>query len=373
VKLSRRTSFLVNLALMIGSILSLLGGLEAVGWCSERKCAQGPYAWELVASRRIRLDRFETSGTGYTLMHPGDEYNWQGIPVRINSRGLRGPEVDLKKSPGTYRVLNLGDSVVFGWGVRYEDTYGCQLQELLNQRYGGEPVTYEIVNAGVPRWNMHNVLAYLEAEGLDYQPDLILLNFTTVNDVYGGSSTEVSSEPLLDWLRDHTYSWPFLSVQYHLLEARLGQRDAIPVLNPPSEAMAYFPTREDDPQWDVVWEPIRDMATLAAEHGSEFLLIVLPTAFQVQHVAYSDVPQQVLGGRGREDGVVVLDLLPVFREACQEVPAAESCGPEGRYLWADMWMHPSALGHRLVAERLLDELEGRGWLGAELKDSFTHE
>jgi hypothetical protein len=361
VKLTRRKSFLINLVLMVGSSLCFLGGLEAVGWCSERKNAQGPYAWELVASRRIRLDRFEMSSTGYTLMHPGDEYNWQGIPVRINSQGLRGPEVDLEKPPGTYRILNLGDSVVFGWGVRYEDTYGYRLQELLNQRYGSEAVTYEIINAGVPRWNMQNVLAYLEAEGLDYQPDLILLNFTTVNDVYGRSGLEASSEPFRDWLRDHTYSWPFLSVQYHLLEARLGQRDAIPVLNPPADATAYFPTREDDPQWDVVWEPIRDMAALAGEHGSEFLLIVLPTAFQVQDVAYSDVPQQVVGGRGREDGVAVLDLLPVFREACQEAPPGESCGPEGRYLWADMWMHPSALGHRLVAERLLDVLEERGW------------
>jgi hypothetical protein len=361
VKLTRRKSFLINLALMVGSSLCFLGGLEAVGWCSERKYAQGPYAWELVASRRIRLDRFETSSTGYTLMHPGDEYNWQGIPVRINSQGLRGPEVDLEKPPDTYRVLNLGDSVVFGWGARYDDTYGCQLQELLNQRYGSEAVTYEIINAGVPRWNTQNVLAYLEAEGLDYQPDLILLNFTTVNDVYGGSGLEASSEPLLDWLRDHTYSWPFLSVQYHLLEARLGQRDAIPVLNPPADATAYFPTREDDPQWDVVWEPIRDMAALAGEHGSEFLLIVLPTAFQVQDVAYSDVPQQVLGMHGREDRVEVLDLLPVFREACQEASPRESCGAEGRYLWADMWMHPSALGHRLVAERLLEVLEERGW------------
>lgn len=360
-KLTRRKSFLINLALMLGSFACCLAGLETAGWLWERGQAQGPYAWELVASRRIRLDRFETSSTGYTLMHPGEEYNWQGIPVRINSQGLRGPEVNLEKPPGTYRILNLGDSVVFGWGVRYEDTYGYWLQELLNQRYGREQVTYEIINAGVPGWNMQNILAYLETEGLDYQPDLILLNFTVVNDVYGGSALEASSEPLLDWLRDHTYFWPFLSVQYRLLEVRLGRQDAIPVLNPPVDATAYFPTREDDPQWDVVWEPIRDMSAVAGERGSEFLLIVLPTAFQVKDAAYSEVPQQVMGRHGREDGVEVLDLLPVFREACQEAPPGESCGPEGRYLWADMWMHPSALGHRLLAERLLDVLDEKGW------------
>lgn len=56
-----------------------------------------------------------------------------------------------------------------------------------------------------------------------------------------------------------------------------------------------------------------------------------------------------------------LDLLPVFREACQEAPPGEICGPEGRYLWAEMWMHPSALGHRLMAKRILTVLQEEGW------------
>jgi lysophospholipase L1-like esterase len=360
-KLTRKTSLLINLALMASSLLCCLGGLEAVAWSWERGQAQGPYAWELVASRRIQLDRFETPGAGYTLLHPGATYQWQGIPVRVNSQGLRGPEVDLEKPPGTYRILSLGDSVVFGWGVRYEDTYGYRLQEFLSQLPDNSQTTYQVVNAGVPGWNMDNMLAYLKAEGLDYQPDLILLNFTVVNDVYGKSALETSSEPLLDLLRDHTYFWPFLSVQYRLLEVRMGRREAIPVLNPPSEARAYFPLQEDDPRWDVVWGPIQEMATLAHAHRAELLLIVLPTAFQVEDAGYSQMPQQVLRERGREAGVEVLDLLPVFQEACREAPSGEGCGPGDRYLWADMWMHPNALGHQLMAGRILNLLEANGW------------
>ena len=94
-KLTRRKSLIINLVLMMSSLLVCLGGLEAVAWAWERSQAQGPYAWELVASRRIQLDRFETPGAGYTLMHPGEAYTWQGIPVQINSQGLRGPAVGL--------------------------------------------------------------------------------------------------------------------------------------------------------------------------------------------------------------------------------------------------------------------------------------
>lgn len=85
--------------------------------------------------------------------------------------------------------------------------------------------------------------------------------------------------------------------------------------------------------------------------------LVLPTAFRVQDTAYGEMPQQVLGKHGREEGIEMLDLLPVFREACQEAPPGESCGPEDRYLWADMWMHPGALSHRLIAECILNLLE----------------
>jgi lysophospholipase L1-like esterase len=87
---------------------------------------------------------------------------------------------------------------------------------------------------------------------------------------------------------------------------------------------------------------------------------VLPTAFQVKDVAYPTVVQRVLMRRAEEEGIDVLDLLPVLQKACQEAPPKEGCGPEDRYLWADLWMHPSALGHRLMAERILDVLEKEG-------------
>jgi lysophospholipase L1-like esterase len=360
-KLTRRKSLLINLALAASSLLCFLGGLEAVAWFWEQRQAQGPHAWELVASRRIQLDRFATSSPGYTLMHPRKAYTWQAIPVQINDRGLRGPEVSLSKPPGTYRILNLGDSVVFGWGVRYEDTYGHQLQLLLDERHAGEGTRYEVINAGVPGWNVENALAYLQAEGLDYGPDLILLNFTVVNDVYGGNALEGSSQSPIEWLREHTYFWPFLTVQRHLLLVRLGRKEAIPVLNPPEQASAYFPLDEGHPRWDVIWKPIHDMAALADAHGSDFFLVVLPTAFQVRDAGYPKVPQQVLGARAKEEGIETLDLLPLFQRACREAPAGEVCGPEGRYLWAEMWMHPSALGHRLMAERILSVLEQNEW------------
>ena len=38
-------------------------------------------------------------------------------PVRINSQGTRGPEFEATKRPDTIRILSLGDSRTFGWGL----------------------------------------------------------------------------------------------------------------------------------------------------------------------------------------------------------------------------------------------------------------
>jgi len=40
-----------------------------------------------------------------------------GAAVGINRYGLRGSEFDLEKAEGAVRLLIIGDSVVFGWGV----------------------------------------------------------------------------------------------------------------------------------------------------------------------------------------------------------------------------------------------------------------
>src|SRR5439155_12458228 len=38
-------------------------------------------------------------------------------PVHINSHGTRGPEFETFKPAGTVRIISLGDSRTFGWGL----------------------------------------------------------------------------------------------------------------------------------------------------------------------------------------------------------------------------------------------------------------
>ncbi len=355
--LSKRAELLLKVMMVIGGPLLLLGLLEGFAYFWERGQANGIYAWEMVASRRIDLVNHETPGAGYTLMRPGSTYEWQGIPVAINEYGLRNPQTPYEKPAGIFRVLNLGDSVAMGWGVRQEETYGRLLQERLNAGASGD-AAYEVINAATPGWNLENELAYLQGEGLKYEPDLILLDLTLVNDIYGQNALASNRPGWIEWLRANTHFWPFLTIQMRTMQARAEGRERIDVIDPPTEPASYFPTDITADHWPKFWNQIEAIHELAQENGIDLALVMFPLEFQVLDEAYSTVPQEYLAARAAEAGIPVLDLLPAYQEACQAKPGGP-CQLEDRYLFADVWMHPSAFGHELTAaeiELFLNEL-----------------
>ena len=329
----------------------LIGLLEGMAYVWERTQANSIYAWELVASRRMVWEEYPTPGAGYTIMKPGSHYEWQSITVDINSHGLRGPETTYEKPSGTYRILNLGDSVVMGWGVRMEDTYGQQLVSLLNEK-GSDDLRFEVINAGVPGWNLENALAYLQVEGLQYEPDLILLNLTVANDIKGKSALLADNyQAPIKWLRDNTYFWPFLTVQLRWLEARSEGRGRIDVIDPPTNPDKYFSPDPEAAQWTEVWNWVLDINRLAKENNVPVVLIIIPLEFQVIDEGYPTLAQEVLTAKAAEAGIPAMDLLPAFQQACMEKPGG-ACQLEDRYLFADVWMHPSANGHKLIAAEI---------------------
>jgi hypothetical protein len=355
---SKPVEILLKVIMIVIGPLLFIGLLEGIAYVWEQSQANGSYAWELVASRRIDLLSYPEPDAGYTLIKPGSHYEWQGISVDINSHGLRSPETPYEKEVNTYRILNLGDSVAMGWGVQEEATYGRQLENRLNKRAKGN-LHYEVINAAVPGWNPANELSYLQAEGLKYKPNLILLELTIVNDIYGESALLAhKGMPVIEWLRANTYAWPFLTIQMRWLEARTKGRDRIGVIDPPKDAVQYFPLDSTASQWEEIFNSIQAMHQLAQENEARFVLILIPLEFQVVDETYSSLPQEVFTKKAAEAGIPVLDLLPVFRQACQEKPGG-TCQLEDRYLFADVWMHPSAYGHQLTTveiDAFLDEV-----------------
>jgi hypothetical protein len=98
-----------------------------------------------------------------------------GVPVSINSDGLRDREYSHAKPPNVYRIMMLGDSTTFGWGVRQEDTAAKFLERKLNAHLPSGYDKVEVIDAGVGNYDTVQEVRYYETLGRAFHPDLVVL------------------------------------------------------------------------------------------------------------------------------------------------------------------------------------------------------
>src|SRR5882724_4056131 len=107
--------------------------------------------------------------------------------VRINSDGLRDREHTKAKPADTVRIAVLGDSFAEAMHVPMEQTFWSQLERKLSgcNAFPGKRV--EVINFGVSGYGTAQELMTLRQKVWDYAPDIVMLAFTTFNDVYDNS------------------------------------------------------------------------------------------------------------------------------------------------------------------------------------------
>ncbi len=106
----------------------------------------------------------------YRAVNPG---TGESVPIRINSLGLRGPEVIVPKPAGVFRVICLGDDTTLAAEVLEDETYCDRLRARLQER---TQLEVEVVNAGVPGGCALISLLYLRHHLSGTQPDLVLVH-----------------------------------------------------------------------------------------------------------------------------------------------------------------------------------------------------
>lgn len=91
------------------------------------------------------------------------------IDVSINSMGLRDREYGPEPAPGKRRMIVLGDSFGWGFGVQHEEIF-CELIEAQRD-------DLEVVNASVSGYGTDQQVLWFERTGAKLNPDLVLLLF----------------------------------------------------------------------------------------------------------------------------------------------------------------------------------------------------
>jgi lysophospholipase L1-like esterase len=96
-------------------------------------------------------------------LRPGD-HEEVGVPVHINALGMRDGARGGKRG---VRALALGDSSVYGFGVRDNEVFSA----VLEARGAGA----EVVNAAVPGYSTYQSLNLLDMRGWSLDPDLLVV------------------------------------------------------------------------------------------------------------------------------------------------------------------------------------------------------
>jgi len=272
------------------------------------------------------------------------------VEVTINARGLRNRETPYEKPAGVFRILCVGDSVTFGWGVPQERTYASRLEALLDGGADGKRV--EVINGGVGGYNTTQEAAFLRTEGVKYAPDLILL-FFAMNDAvealqpFRPLEAQASPESLDPGLLWRARMIPVM-VSSRFLPSLFGFCDYVSM--PRVDYVGAFRT-EGQPGWKACQEGILDMVRTARSIQADTVVFMLP-AMQNLDATYPFGPiHDSVRQFCARHGIPFYDLLPDFMGlANDQVRVSRFDG------------HPNAFAHGIVARSVQEKIRDR--LGA---------
>jgi hypothetical protein len=144
------------LLVVLGILLPL--GLAEVGLRVAGAVLPGDYQTVSFAEAHPEFGRRNRPGAGWKKT--SEFTSW----IEVNSKGLRGAEIDYPKPPGEYRILVTGDSFTFAEQVNQDETFTQRLEDRLNAEQLG--LNYRVLNAGSNGWATANELVYLAKEGV---------------------------------------------------------------------------------------------------------------------------------------------------------------------------------------------------------------
>ncbi|MEQ1690961.1 MAG: carbohydrate binding domain-containing protein [Gemmatimonas sp.] len=248
------------------------------------------------------------------------------VSYQINSQGCRGADSPTVPSPGTWRILALGDGNAFGVGVHQGDTFSARLETMLNEAgtRQGTGDRFDVINCSMLGFSTENEKRLLRALAPHYSPNVVLLAVSPDDDRF---TSEFESGAAKD---SSGLGLQRLSRIWGLISA-IGRPKATP------------------PDFPAVVRGIREIEQDASARGSR-LAVILFRHRETREWAGLD-SAVTIGLRGTN--IPVLDLgsaLRSFSEAQLRVHAIY----DG---------HPNELAHRVSAEAIRKFLADEGLLG----------
>lgn len=107
-------------------------------------------------------------------LEPNRRFETGNDVTQINAVGLRDSLLpSKKKQDNEIRIMLTGDSSIYGWGVKDNETYAVYLEQKLRRHFRRR---IEVINLGVPGYSTEQTLRILNKIGWAYEPDLVIVS-----------------------------------------------------------------------------------------------------------------------------------------------------------------------------------------------------
>ena len=303
------------LALFLGEILARIVFHESMDFDMEM--------WKYANRIKIISDNPEA---GFEH-RPDSTAHLMGVDVATNRFGLRSNEIELEKPANTYRIVVIGDSVTFGWGVPQDQTYSAQLERILNtEPPAGFPqdVQFEVLNLGVGNYNTAQEIARLQDIGLQFDPDLILLGYF-INDA------ELTPQPNTNFLIENSYLFAFLLSRLRILS--FGNAETLTYVD------YYRGLYEDQqPGWGKTKASLADLVDIGQDQNIPVVMFIIPELHNLsESYPFKEIHKE-LTLIGTESELPVVDLFPIFHNYTPEEA---------------LWVSPTDAHHNIEAQSMI--------------------
>jgi len=297
------------------------------------------------------------------------------VAIKTNSRGFRDEEYDYKKPISKKRIVGLGDSFTWGWGVEKNEIYLEVAESLMDW--------VEILNMGQNAYGTGQEYLYFKKFGEKYSPDLVTVAFVQ-NDlkdnidgkgpIFGIVNDEIKllSPPknnsadriIKKFLVKHSHLYASILHGYHVLNDMIKSfistniNDKVEKSGIPGKMAIYRKVIDEtmEERWTIVEKILLE---LHRESDEKLLVIYAPPRVQIERDRdifrkfHADTekydfnyPNERLRKFTEKAGIYYLDLVEPFRR--------EYISSPGLYFEHDT--HWSKFGHRVAGEMLAEKL-----------------
>ena len=280
------------------------------------------------------------------------------FPLSSNRDGFRTREFE-PRSPDVMRIVTIGDSSTFGWGVAPEHTF----QQLLEQRFADHGVRVEALNLGISGHTSRHGLGVFEHYVRALEPDVLIVS-------YGANDARYvlqSADEVLD--ADDTWRGTARSLLYQVATFKLMRRLILSVYDPFSASRARADAEGASRalvrsvERDVYMDNLRLIVTRAREHGIESALLAVcalpPYVRGMRYVADTEqlplVDAETLF-RENLDALRSRRLYPMHVDYYETLYGPDALAARPMLYVTTDGCHPGRVGHRLIADALYQAL-----------------